>query len=61
MLTTLVFGTDYLFAAMDWGDIYEGSDDKLGVLPVVTIKSDSLDISNPTDNSGKWGYAWKIQ
>ena len=33
----------------------------VGIRPVVTIKSDEIDLSNPTDNSGQDGYAWNLK
>lgn len=33
----------------------------LGVRPVVTINSEVIDISNPTEESGKDGNAWKLK
>ena len=33
----------------------------VGIRPVVTLKSDEIDLSNPTDNSGQDGYAWNLK
>ena len=42
-------------------DFYDFEEANYSVKPVVTLKSNVIDISNPTNNSGKWGYAWKLK